>query len=163
MNPHADWERVEVWVDAENGTPKWVVSDYHYRELWYNVEKEIPLLYVKFFINFHTPVPVIDLTETESISNMFTQKNSSLLRTSITGKTLETFENLHPKETKFWTDLHSTDWLVSYGLPNLAAKFCSQLPWTYWRYPHGLEQAENYLQKPAATPEEQPTLKQKKN
>jgi len=40
--PHADWERVEVWVDAENGTPKWVVSDYHYRELWYSIEKEIP-------------------------------------------------------------------------------------------------------------------------
>ena len=35
--PHSDWERIELWFDSENGRLKWVVSDYHYRELWYEV------------------------------------------------------------------------------------------------------------------------------
>jgi len=159
--PHADWERVEVWVDAENGTPKWVVSDYHYRELWYSIEKEIPALYVKFFINFHTPVPITDPAETEAISNMLNQKNLSLIKTSFTGKTLKPLETLRLKKTEFWTQLHPPNWIIPYGLPNIAAKFLSQLPWTYWRYPHGLERAENYMRQPATTSEEQPKPKQK--
>jgi len=107
-------------------------------------------------------VPVVDVAETELISSMFSQKTGSLFRISVTGKALKAFENLRPKEIKSWTDLHSTDWIAPYGLPNLAAKFCSHLPWTYWRYPYGLEKAEKYLQKPAAIPEEQPTSKRKK-
>jgi hypothetical protein len=164
-NLHPDWERVEVWVDAEKGTPKWVVTDYHYRELWYNVKETLPLLYVKFFINFHTPVPIVDLAETEFISDVFSQKSRALFRAAITGKALKTVENLRPKETsmKFWTTLHSADWVLLYGLPNLASKFCSQLPWTYWRYPRGLEKAETYLQKPAVTLEDQPIPTRKKS
>jgi hypothetical protein len=63
---------------------------------------------------------------------------------------------------KSWATLHSADWILLYGLPNLAAKFCSQLPWTYWRYPHGLEKVETYLQKPAVTLEDQPIPTRKK-
>ena len=156
--PHSDWERVEVWVDAENGTPKWVVSDYHYRELWYKVKERIPVLYVKFFINFHTPVPVVDLTEIESISSVSNQTTKNLVAMAVTGRSSKIVEHLRPDLETFselWTDLHPADWITGYGLPKVAAEFCGKLPWTYWRYPHGLEKAERYLEKPAAALEDQ--------
>ena len=159
--PHSDWERVEIWVDAEKGTVKWVVSDYHYRELWYKVKEGLHLLYVNFFLNFHTPVPVADLSEVESVSRVFSQPVRSLIKTMVTGKGPDTIEYLRePLKTipKSWADLHPADWISSYGLPNLAAGFCSRLPWTYWRYPHGLEKAERYLEEPAAVPEDQPVV-----
>lgn len=40
-----DWERVECWVRAsgpEAGRVEWVVGDFHYRELWYEVERLVP-------------------------------------------------------------------------------------------------------------------------
>jgi len=157
--PHSDWERVEVWVDAEKGTTKWVVSDYHYRELWYKVQGEPPMLYVNFFINFHTPVPVVDSDETEAISNIFSQTTGNLIKTMATGKASEIVERLrtHLKTLpKFWTALHPADWIQGYGLPSVAAGFCSKLPWTFWRYPHGLEEPERYVEELAARPEDQP-------
>ena len=36
-----DWERLEVWVRADGhrkGRIEWIVSDWHYRELWYKYE-----------------------------------------------------------------------------------------------------------------------------
>ena len=160
--PHSDWERVEVWVDAEKGTTRWIVSDYHYRELWYKVKGDLPILYVTFFINFHTPVPVVNLAEIESILQVFNQTTRNLTKTVVTGKASEIVQYLQAHlETlsKLWTDLHPMDWIRDYGLPSIAAKFCSQLPWTYWRYPHGLEKGERYLESSAARLEDQPMLK----
>jgi hypothetical protein len=157
--PHSDWERVEVWVDAEKGTVKWVVSDYHYRELWYKVEGDLPLLYVKFFFNFHTPVPVVDIAEDELISSVFAQHNRNLIKIAATGKAPEIAERLDTYLeviSKIWENLHPMDWVRDYGLPSVAAGFCSKLPWTFWRYPQGLEKAEIYLTQPAVQPEDQP-------
>ena len=157
--PHSDWERVEVWVDAEKGIARWVVSDYHYRELWYKVEGDFPMLYVKFFTNFHTPVPVVNSSEIESISHVFGQTTRNLTKTAVTGKSSEIIEHLRARLeilSKLWTDLHPPEWIRGYGLPNVAASFCSKLPWTYWRYPNGLEEAERYLVKPATGVEDQP-------
>lgn len=159
--PHPDWERVEVWVDAEDGTAKWVVSDYHYRELWYRVKADLPALYVKFLINFHTPIPVVDTDEATSISRVFSQKARNLIKIAASGKTSETVEDLRSRlETfpKLLADLHPADWISGYGLPNFAAAFCSRLPWTYWRYPNGLENAETYLEKPAVKLEDEPKV-----
>jgi hypothetical protein len=157
--PHSDWERVEVWVDAEKGIPKWVVSDYHYRELWYRVEGDLLNLYVNFFLNFHTPIPVVDSAEADSISRLSNQKNADLIKTAITGKAPEIVEHLRDRFEplpKRWTSLHPADWISGYGLQNVAAEFCSQLPWTCWRYPRGLEEPERYREAPAARPEDQP-------
>ena len=157
--PHSDWERVEVWVDAEKGTAKWVVSDYHYRELWYKVEGEMPMLYINFFINFHTPIPVVDSDETEAISHIFSQTTGNLIKTTATGKASKIVERLRTRLKtlpKLWTNLHPAEWIQGYGLQSVAADFCSKLPWTYWRYPHGLEEPEKYAEEPAAKPEDQP-------
>jgi hypothetical protein len=159
--PHSDWERVEVWVNAETGVAKWVVSDYHYRELWYKVKGTLSRLYVNFLMNFHTPVPVVDQAEVESLSHIFSKTNKSLMKMAATGKALEIAENLRvhlEKLSKIWADVHPKKWIQKYGLTGFAADFCSRLPWTYWRYPHGLERAEEYREKPATQPNDQPTL-----
>jgi len=62
---HDDWERIELWINAKNGDLKWIVSDYHYRELWYKYnESELEQLHVEIKTNFHTPVPVTNSKHT---------------------------------------------------------------------------------------------------
>ena len=58
---HEDWERIELWVNAVTGKPEWIISDYHWRELWYRVpelDEEI-MIKVTFATNFHTPIPSV--------------------------------------------------------------------------------------------------------
>ena len=156
--PHSDWERVELWVDASNGTLKWVVSDYHYRELWYKVKGELNSLYVSFLINFHTPIPVLDVEEVTAIDKALEKGNRDLLRTAITGNSMEITELISKFLTSdFWKRMHPADWISDFGLKNVAAEFSSKLPWRYWRYAHGLEEPERYLKEPATRPEDNPS------
>ncbi len=53
-----DWERVEVWLDARSGIVEWIVTDYHWRELWYKAERGLSRIYVWNLPNFHTPRPL---------------------------------------------------------------------------------------------------------
>ncbi len=156
--PHSDWERVEVWIDAENGKPRWVVSDYHYRELWYKVAGDLPLLYVRFFLNFHTPIPIVESAEAQLLSTVFGQEARRLAAIAASGKASEVVEQLRSLEThdESGRDTHPASWIQRYGLPGMAAEFCSKLNWTYWRYPHGVDKPEDYVGRPAATTEDQP-------
>jgi hypothetical protein len=54
---HEDFERVEVWVNADTGKPEWSVSDYHWRELWYKIPEldEDVAIQATFSKDFHTP------------------------------------------------------------------------------------------------------------
>lgn len=155
--PHPDWERVEVWVDAEKGTIKWVVTDYHYRELWYKVEGDLSVLYINFFMNFHTPVPVANSAEAKAISRLFKQKTINLIKTAVLGEAPGIVKHLSLQAIpERWTDLHAADWIRDYGLLGVAAAFCSKLAWTYWRYPYGLDKAHRYREEPASKIEDQP-------
>jgi hypothetical protein len=82
--PHNDWERVELWVDAKTGALKWVVSDYHYRELWYKIDdphsKPLPDLFVKIWPNFHTPIPIVNYDEASSYYSALSSPKRDLLR-----------------------------------------------------------------------------------
>jgi len=155
--PHPDWERVEVWLDAEKGTPEWVVTDYHYRELWYKVKGDLQVLYVRFFMNFHTPIPVIDSTEADSIMGTFNLNTREIFRTLFSGKHSEILDSsILALAEQNRSRLHPAEWIERYGLPNVSANFCSSLNWTYWRYPLGVEKAKEYVRIPAVTPEEEP-------
>ena len=155
--PHSDWERIELWFDAQKGVLKWVVSDYHYRELWYEVKNEVLALYVGFFLNFHTPIPILDDKEVDAIIQALNKDNRELIRSFITGKSVEIVENIKNLLTKeFWQELHPSLWVSNYGLQNIAAGFCSKLPWRFWRYAYGLEEPERYLDRPAAVSNDEP-------
>lgn len=156
--PHSDWERVELWLDAENGNLRWVVSDYHYRELWYEVEGKLSSLYVSFFANFHTPIPILGNEEVAAISDVLNKQSKKLLSTVVTGKSQEIADSLSRLlDKKLWVNLHSSKWVSGFGLQNVAAAFSSKLPWRFWRYPHGLEKPERYREQAAARPEDEPT------
>ncbi|MCW3997951.1 MAG: hypothetical protein NWF10_05205 [Candidatus Bathyarchaeota archaeon] len=77
--PHYDWERVELWIDAKSGDLKWIVSDYHFKELWYKVKEELPDIYVKILSNWHTPIPVVDSNETKEYQRFFDTSTLKLL------------------------------------------------------------------------------------
>jgi len=162
--PHSDWERVELWIDAKKGDLKWVVSDYHYRELWYEVKNKLTSLYVSFFVNFHTPIPILESEEVTAFSTALNKQRKDLLKTVITGKSKEIADKIREIIEKVsWRDLHPPDWISTFGLQNVAADFSSKLPWKFWRYPKGLEKPEIYLNLPAATPEDEPTEQNSRN
>jgi len=155
--PHPDWERVEIWLDAEKGTPEWVVTDYHFRELWYKVKGDLQVLYVRFLINFHTPIPVVDSTEANAITSTFNLNKKEIFKMLFSGKYsdfLNTSTLTLAKQN--WSEFHPAEWIQQFGLPKIAANFCSNLNWTYWRYPFGTEEAKKYFYRPAASPEEEP-------
>ena len=78
----------------------------------------------------------------------------------LSGKLKEISDSLQQLEDnkKFWAIIHSKEWIRKFRLHGLAADFCSKLPWTFWRYPYGLEEPEKYSRKPAANLEDQPKL-----
>lgn len=160
--PHPDWERIELWFDAEKGTLKWFVSDYHYRELWYEVKDYISTIYVSFFLNFHTPIPILNQQEINAITESLNKDNMTLLRNFINGESKEIIEKIEQIMTKdFWAQLHPAEWISKFGLQNIAAEFSSKIPWRFWRYPFGLEKPETYFDKPATLPKDQPISNQK--
>jgi len=162
--PHSDWERIEVWIDAQSGVPKWVVSDYHYRELWYKVEGDLPVLYASFLVNFHTPIPITNSKIASSISDSFNKPTKELLKTSLSGKEdkiVEDLKNFFEIFSKIWINLHPKDWIITFGLSDRAADFVCGLPWTYWRYVFGIDEKERYLRENIVQPEHQPQNRQK--
>jgi hypothetical protein len=149
--PHPDWERVEVWVDARTGDAKWIVSDYHYRELWYKVEGDLRNkgLHVGFLTNFHTPIPFVSEEEIDTFTDIIEQSKKALLRLLISGK-------IDIGVTKKTERNHPPHWIEKNGLKGLAANFCSDLNWCYWRYPWGIDNYSKYLSYPSTVSEEQP-------
>jgi len=108
---HEDWERVEVWFDAKTGKMKWVVSDYHYREVWYRVKNpDLSYLYVEILPNFHTPVPMLDsdmVYETQNLLNNLgltkqkrNQQFESVFIVSLFSKLFIRLKNLNRKVLK---------------------------------------------------------------
>ncbi len=151
--PHPDWERVEVWVDAKTGDAKWIVSDYHYRELWYKVEGDLKSkgLHVGFLANFHTPIPLVTEDEINRFTNVLGQNKKNLMKMLISGKYL-----FGEATSKKYHEIHPSNWVQKYGLKGVAANFCSELNWCYWRYPWGTDNTSKYLNYPSTLPEEQP-------
>jgi hypothetical protein len=151
--PHKDWERVEVWVDAKTGEAKWIVSDYHYRELWYKVEGNLrgKGLHVGFLANFHTPIPYVTEEELRRFTDILSESKRSLLRLLASGR-LPIVGSIE----KNYCVSHPADWVEGFGLKGLAANFCSDLNWCYWRYPWGIDDVDRYREYPSALPKEQP-------
>jgi hypothetical protein len=153
--PHPDWERIEVWVDARTGDAKWIVSDYHYRELWYKVEGDLRNkgLHVGFLTNFHTPIPFVTAEEIDTFTSILEQSKKALLSIFISGK----IEIGEIKKTSY-LQKHPPSWIERYGLKGLAANFCGNLNWCYWRYPWGIDNYTKYLTYPSTVIDEQPLL-----
>ncbi len=151
--PHSDWERIEVWVDAKTGKANWIVSDYHYRELWYKVEGDLMEkgLHVGILANFHTPIPFVSDNEIELFTRIFSQSKKDLLQILLSGKI-----DLGEAKTPNSNLRHPPTWIKTYGLKGLTADFCSNLNWFYWRYPWGIDNFNKYVTYPSTLVQEQP-------
>lgn len=137
--PHTDWERIECWCNAETGMLEWVVFDYHYRELWCEVDANLEALYVFFDGNFHTPLPVAStIYQSRLKEKMGIIRPSFLLREKkdLDAQFINWLEEIRKK--------HSEKMISEFFQHNLVAKTCARLPWTHWRYCKGADRDEIY-------------------
>ena len=135
-----DWERIDVWLDANTGTVEWMVSDYHWRELWYKAEPTLRAIRAWIFPNFHTPRPLsIELEGKGELIDLYTP---------------------HPfRQTwkyhrlKHGLLIHPTDWVaakIKKSALSPIVKELSRLWWDKWRYPLGADSKLYRDNQPAA-------------
>ncbi|MHA1579314.1 MAG: hypothetical protein ACTSUQ_06775 [Candidatus Freyarchaeota archaeon] len=155
---HEDYERVEVWVNAETGVLEWIVGDYHWRELFYRVpdDGKDHQIVVNFNTNFHTPEIALlhpeelaDFQVEEPLRAAFNLSKDLIKRGR--ERTRELFKAVGErvssavtrKEIKYAVKTRSEyvdDYLVDIapGVRRVAANVCAKLPWSFWRYPLGV-------------------------
>ncbi|MEM2637194.1 MAG: hypothetical protein QXL15_02465 [Candidatus Korarchaeota archaeon] len=154
---HEDWERIEIWIQASTGKPEWIVSDYHWRALWYRVpDLDEPFhIMVDFKTNFHTPevfvlrdsvikeyqklspVRVLARIIKESISKSWKRSKEFL---ELESKMLVKKEELLPKDKRAKT---LVDIFLDIPPPVnvLTANTIADFPWTFIMYPEGVATA----------------------
>ncbi|MEM0357506.1 MAG: hypothetical protein QXL77_03935 [Candidatus Bathyarchaeia archaeon] len=138
LPPKRDYERLEIWINAYDGHVEWIVTDFHYRELWYEAHG-LEKIIVLWDDNFHTFHPITieeNLMFNEEMSNVI----NHLKREALLKKKLRDLYNIYGQ-------LHTTDKVKKYfhGLERLSASSCAKLPWKYWRYSHGAYPRERSL------------------
>jgi hypothetical protein len=159
-----DWERVEVWVRADEGETagriEWLAADVHYRELWFDYlkwsgdngaakqmnqldrllrrgEKEIVwVVELGMDLLFHSPF----------LRGIFLSKRRKgriagaffrLIRAALPKRRKDRFR--HYRDRLEELDLEGQSFLqdVPEHFRNMALRQMISLPWTYWRYPLG--------------------------
>lgn len=132
--PHPDFERIELWVDAFSGELEWIVTDYHYRELWIRPDKGLKEIIVSWDGNFHTPIvyphklvlnfwrKIRYMSNLEKILSFCNQFNSLASSVRKAYEEAREIEALYP----FFEDVGTA-----------GARACNTIPWKYWRYPFG--------------------------
>jgi hypothetical protein len=155
---HEDYERVEIWVNAETGLAEWIVSDYHWRELFYRIpdDGKDHRIIVDFNTNFHTPNFILlhpnefeGLKIEDPFKAAFSMSSDWLKKAR--DRTRELFKQLGEKISKSVTHKeiayavktrseYVDDYLVDIapGVRRVAANVCAKLPWSFWRYPLGV-------------------------
>jgi len=163
-----DWERLEIWVRAdgeERGRIEWVVTDWHYRELWYKYdaftgdraravhdkflnrsvdtpEKLTWVVDLDMDLVFHCPViRGIYLAEGNRLS--IWRRALSILNVMIRNRHRENPEKYAQKLEEF--EIQGGEFLDD--MPEafrmaMGSKLLSW-PWTYWRFPRGAKAARS--------------------
>jgi hypothetical protein len=158
-----DWERVEIWVRADGpsaGRLEWVVTDLHYRELWFPYEalarepvrerdrklaedaasggsSGVWLVEVDADVLFHYPAiqgaSFLPDTGTVPVRGL-----GHLLRALRERRDdpLARRARAHLEEVRLRTGVHVLGDLPELVAPMTADRLLS-LPWRYWRYPLG--------------------------
>ena len=166
-----DWERIDVWIDAKKGNVEWIVTDYHWRELWYQPENDLNRILVWVTPNFHTIMPLtLVLSQDQSLKDLY-DRDRQLYFTwcqhlkRITGapelegesdrpkwmkrigliKSYVTEEELTPKKKGLIGRLLPAQITKYFGIaqePIIVTSSLAKLWWKYWRYPLGSNNAQ---------------------
>jgi hypothetical protein len=150
--PHTDWERVEVWVNAKSGQVEWIATDYHYRELWYQVVGNVPRVFVDFDPNFHTPLPITFYDELDYIQKVIFYKLSVLsligsqLRYILKGKWYNLWAGIsfEGRLRETYRQMHPEDFISRITGSKMLASRLASLHWRNWRYPQGADRKDIY-------------------
>ncbi|KAL0227645.1 hypothetical protein RCL1_003788 [Eukaryota sp. TZLM3-RCL] len=161
-----DWERVELWINADMESPnvgelEYVVSDVHYREVWIPAEKLIPQERKEIYrhklrnamdhgqggcfiveadanVIFHTP-ELITLTFSPTTEKLPAQRIyhlfSALFKQAVREDPSPFLLKLEKLQLEIGQELFDD---VPEFLGEAVAKNMLSLPWTYWRYPFGV-------------------------
>ena len=165
-----DWERLEIWIRADGdkrGRLEYVVTDFHYRELWFGydkitrkkardyhqavLERDVDtserltwLVEVDMDIVFHTPsIKGIYLTRGKRLSigrrilSVLTVMWNKPIKEN-PEKYKRRIEHLEIEGTGFLED-------VPEHFRTLVTRQLLDLPWTYWRFPRGARSARQLL------------------
>jgi hypothetical protein len=136
INFKKDLERIELWLDSKTGVVEWAVTDYHYRELWYQIGPDVSDILVWVFPDFHTP----------RFLNIGTKGAGELKDLYVNGTKLNEIWKAHI-DKKFSS--HKLLWItpqVGKGLlSNTVASELTNLWWDHWRYPLGAD-SKKYIE-----------------
>jgi hypothetical protein len=157
-----DWERLEVWVRADGerrGRIEWIVSDWHYRELWFkyesftrsgaqqihdrvleadlNSERRITwVVELDMDLVFHSPAVrgiYIARGKGLSLGRRLVSIFSAIIRKRAKDRPERYARNLDMFEIQGGRLLHDMpEHFRMAGVRRLLS-----MPWTYWRFPHG--------------------------
>jgi hypothetical protein len=150
--PHTDWERVEVWVNARTGQAEWILTDYHYRELWYEVVGPVSRVYVDFDPNFHTPLPINSNDELENIQKVLFYRLSVLdhivaqVKYMLKGKWYNLWVGIsfESQVRAMFRQMHSQELLQQITGSKIIGSNLASLYWKNWRYPQGADRKDFY-------------------
>jgi hypothetical protein len=142
---HEDFERVEVWVNADTGKPEWSISDYHWRELWYKIPEldEDIAVQASFNKNFHTPtVSVIrrsHLQEVKAGKESWFGALEMMFHYLRVGRQLKKGMEVPPKVSKKRADVLQ-NFFVDLPPPvrPAAAGTMAGFAWNFFRFPQGV-------------------------
>ena len=144
-----DVERLDVWLDAKSGIIEWIVSDYHWRELWYRAEPTLENVYVWVLRNFHTLRPLnISLAGKGTLSDLYL-KGQPLSKLWM--ENLDKYKSSH-------SNYFSTNKNKKLGIGDrLLFSNLNDLWWEKWRYNYGAN-AEVYKKPVFPATGEQPSV-----
>ncbi|MBD3336347.1 MAG: hypothetical protein GF355_12605 [Candidatus Eisenbacteria bacterium] len=172
-----DWERVEIWVRADEGPQcgeiEWIVSDFHYRELWFRPQRWMGekrwrrlcdqlarwresgrgrrhwLLEIDLDLLFHSP----------SLRWADLGRGAGPRPRSAPKRMWKSIGSRKPRDfpPHYWgrlSELELEGFVLLRDVPEHLRRMSSwsvlRLPWSYWRYPLGVKSAvRHYLYDPS--------------
>jgi hypothetical protein len=165
-----DWERLEIWIRADGekrGRIEWLVTDWHYRELWYRYEdlirKRAQVVHdnlLRRYLNsdqlltwvveidmdlvFHSPaVKGIYFAVGKRLS--FGRRVISILSVIFRKRAMEDPE-IHKRSLEL-LEIQGSEFLadVPEHFRITAIRRLLSLPWSYWRFPRGVKSRKSFF------------------
>jgi hypothetical protein len=165
-----DWERLEIWIRADGehrGRIEWIVTDWHYRELWFRYasltgrrakevhssmlkryrESDDPMTWVveiDMDLVFHSPV-VRDIYLAHGRRLSFGRRFISIVGVILGKRRMEDPEK-HKRSLEL-LEIQGSEFLndVPEHFRVTATRRLLALPWTYWRFPRGVRSSRSHL------------------
>ena len=165
-----DWERLELWIRADGdkrGSIEWIVTDWHYRELWFRYERLVGRLalethrdllanerdsdsYLRWIVDvdmdlvFHSPVVRgIHLVKGRRLS--LGRRFLSILG-AIFRRRLSEDPEQHKRRLEL-LEIQGSEFLddVPEHFRTMATRKLLSMPWSFWRFPRGVKSRRTFF------------------